>query len=54
MDQSKSSALIIFVIGNYFFTFLIIGLIAAGISLLNEPRPVRIRDRQPQLDLATP
>ena len=31
----------IFVIGNYFFTFLIIGLIAAGISLLNKPKPLR-------------
>ena len=41
MDQSKSSSLIIFVIGNYFFTFLIIGLIAAGISLLNKPKPLR-------------
>ena len=42
MDQSKSSSLIIFVIGNYFFTFLIIGLIAAGTSLLNKPKPLRI------------
>jgi hypothetical protein len=41
MDQSKSSSLIIFVIGNYFFTFLIIGLIAAGTSLLNRPKPLR-------------
>src|SRR6266704_2559736 len=41
MEQSKSSSLIIFVIGNYFFTFLIIGLIAAGTSLLNKPKPLR-------------
>jgi Family of unknown function (DUF6790) len=42
MDQSKSSSMIIFVIGNYFFTLLIIGLIAAGLSLLNKPKPLRI------------
>lgn len=29
-------------IGNYFFTFLIIGFVAAGISLLNKPKPLRI------------
>jgi hypothetical protein len=31
-----------FLIGNYFFTFLIIGFLAAGISLLNKPKPLRI------------
>ena len=42
MDQSKSSSIIIFFIGNYFFTFLIVGLIAAGIWLLNKTKPLRI------------
>ena len=42
MDPSNSSSLIIFFVGNYFFTFLIVGLIAAGISLLNRPKPLRI------------
>jgi hypothetical protein len=42
MNDSKFSSLLIFVIGNYFFTFLIIGLIAAGISLLNKPKRLRI------------
>src|SRR5438876_851448 len=41
MDPSNSSSLIIFFIANYFFTFLIIGLVAAGISLLNKPKPLR-------------
>jgi hypothetical protein len=41
MAESNSSSLIIFFIGNYFVTFLIIGLIAAGISLLNKPKPLR-------------
>ena len=42
MDPSNSSSLMIFFIANYFFTFLIIGLVAAGISLLNNPKPLRI------------
>jgi hypothetical protein len=42
MDDSKFSSALIFVIGNYFVTFFIIGLIAAGISLLNKPKPLRI------------
>ena len=42
MDDSKFSSVLIFVIGNYFVTFFIIGLIAAGISLLNKPKPLRI------------
>jgi hypothetical protein len=42
MDPSNSTSLIFFFIGNYFFTFLIVGLIAAGISLLNKPKPLRI------------
>jgi len=32
----------VFFVGNYFVTFFIIRLIAAGISLLNKPKPLRI------------
>ena len=42
MDESKFSSALIFVIGNYFVTFFVIGLIAAGISLLNKPKPLRV------------
>jgi hypothetical protein len=42
MSESKVPALLFFLIGNYFFTFLIIGFLAAGISLLNKPKPLRI------------
>ena len=41
MDDSKFSSALIFVVGNYFVTFFVIGLIAAGISLLNKPKPLR-------------
>jgi len=44
MDESKFSSALIFFIGNYFVTFFIIGLIAAGISLLNKPKPLRISE----------
>lgn len=42
MDDSKFSSALSFVIGNYFVTFFIIGLLAAGISLLTKPKPLRI------------
>ena len=42
MDDSKFSSALVFFVGNYFFTLLIIGFIAAGISLLNKPKPLRI------------
>ena len=42
MDESKAPSLLFLLIANYFFTFLIIGFIAAGISLLNTPKPLRI------------
>src|SRR6202030_2489102 len=42
MDESKSFSLLFSFIANYFVTFFIIGLIAAGISLLNKPKPLRI------------
>lgn len=41
MAPSNSSSLIIFFIANYFFTFLIIGLAAGAISLINKPKPLR-------------
>ena len=42
MDDSKLSALLVFFIANYFLTFLIIGLLAALISLINKPKPLTI------------
>ncbi len=41
MDDSKFSSLPVFFIANYFFTFLIVGLLAGAISLINKPRPLR-------------
>ena len=42
MDDSKFSPALVFFVGNYFVTFFIVGLIAAGISLLNKPKPLSI------------
>lgn len=42
MDSSKFSSLLILLIGNYFLTLFIIGLLAGLISLLNKPKPLRI------------
>jgi hypothetical protein len=42
MEDSKFSSPLVFFVGNYFVTFFIIGLIAAGISLLSKPKPLRI------------
>jgi Family of unknown function (DUF6790) len=42
MEDSNLTTVLIFLIGNYFLTFLIVGLLAAGISLLNKLRPLRI------------
>jgi hypothetical protein len=44
MDDSKLPSALVFIVGNYFVTFFIIGLIAAGISLLKKPRPLRISE----------
>jgi hypothetical protein len=44
MEDSEFSSALIFFIGNYFVTFFIIGLIAAGVSLVNKPKPLRISD----------
>ena len=42
MDDSNLSAVLVFFIANYFMTFLIIGLLAALISLINKPKPLTI------------
>jgi hypothetical protein len=42
MNGSKFYLFLFILIGNYFFTLLIIGLVAALISLLSKPRPRRI------------
>src|SRR5215831_11011532 len=44
MDYAKLPPALVLFVGNYFVTFFIIGLIAAGILLLNEPKPLRIRE----------
>src|SRR5262249_48880870 len=44
MDDAKFSPALVFLVGNYFVTFFIIGLIAAGISLLKKPKPLRISE----------
>src|SRR5262245_890294 len=42
MGDSKVSPALVFLVGNYFVTFFIVGLIAAGVSLLNKAKPLRI------------
>jgi hypothetical protein len=42
MSGSKLSLFLFLLISNYFLTFLIIGLIAGFVSLLNKPKPLRI------------
>ncbi len=42
MDDPKLSAVLVFFVANYFMTFLIIGLLAALISLINKPKPLTI------------
>lgn len=42
MNGSKLYLFLWLLIGNYFFTLFIIGLVAAWISLLNKPKPLRI------------
>jgi len=41
MDESKFSGLLMFFVANYFFSFLIIGLAAGVLSLINKPKPLR-------------
>jgi hypothetical protein len=42
MAGSKLQFFLLLLIGNYFFTLLIVGLVAAWISLLSKPKPLRI------------
>jgi hypothetical protein len=42
MNRSTFSSVLFFVVANYFLTFFILGLIAAVISLLKQPKPLRI------------
>jgi hypothetical protein len=42
MNGSKVQLFLFLLIGNYFFTLLIVGLVAAWISLRRKPKPVRI------------
>ena len=44
MEDLKVSPVLVFLVGNYFVTFFIIGVIAAGISLLKKPKPLRISE----------
>ena len=41
MNESKFSGLLMFFVANYFFSFLIIGLAAGVLSLINKPKPLR-------------
>src|SRR4030095_10481567 len=42
MDGSKLDLFLLLLIGNYFFTLLIIGLAAAWISLRRKPKPLKM------------
>ncbi len=42
MADPKFSAVLIFFLVNYFLTFLIIGLLAGVLSLINKPKPLRV------------
>lgn len=42
MNDSKVYLFLLLLIGNYFFTLFIIGLVAALQSLLNKPRPLKV------------
>jgi Family of unknown function (DUF6790) len=42
MGESEFCGVLIFFVANYFLTFLIIGLVAAIISLISQPKPLRI------------
>ena len=41
MNRSTFSSVLFFVVANYFLTFFILGLVAAVISLLQQPKPLR-------------
>ena len=40
MSESNFSGILVFFIANYFFSFLIIGLAAGAIALINKPKPM--------------
>ena len=42
MADPTFSAVLIFFLLNYFLTFLIIGLLAGVLSLINKPKPLRV------------
>lgn len=42
MDQPQSFSILFLLVANYFVTFFVIGLLAAGISLINKPKPLGI------------
>ena len=42
MDQPQSLSILFLLVANYFVTFFVIGLLAAGISLINKPKPLGI------------
>src|SRR5213592_2234318 len=42
MSESNFSGILVFFIANYFFSFLIIGLAAGVLSLINKPKPLLI------------
>lgn len=42
MDEPQSFSILFLLAANYFVTFFIIGLVVAGISLLNKPKPLGI------------
>jgi hypothetical protein len=44
MHDSKFSSVLVFVVGNYFVTFFIIGLVAAVISIAKKPKPLQISE----------
>jgi hypothetical protein len=44
MTDAKAHSFLFLLVGNYFVTFFIIGLIAAAVSLLNKPKPLRISE----------
>jgi Family of unknown function (DUF6790) len=42
MNDDKISSFLFFLISNYFLTFLLIGLVAAFVSLLRKPKPLKV------------
>jgi hypothetical protein len=44
MEDPRFPPALVFFVGNYFVTFFVIGLIAAGISLLGKPKPLQISE----------